>query len=245
VNVDKDKMSKSLGNFVTLADVLERNDPEAFRWFLLTAHYRVPIQFETEQRDGGRVVFPAVEEAERRVDYVYSVFERLQALGEDAGPGNDWAKGLAGQRRDAAAAEKQAADALDDDLNSPAALAALGELSRLGNELADLAERRRKDAGLRASAGQLALELRGAISRVTALLGVCQTATELYRQRTRERRLRIRGLTPADIEERVQRRSTARINKDFAESDRIRDELLALAVTVHDSPQGTTWSIAP
>ena len=49
VNVDKEKMSKSLGNFVTVRDVLQRNDPEGFRWFLLGAHYRGPIQFDTEQ----------------------------------------------------------------------------------------------------------------------------------------------------------------------------------------------------
>ncbi|HEY5960278.1 MAG TPA: cysteine--tRNA ligase, partial [Polyangiaceae bacterium] len=80
VNVDKEKMSKSLGNFVTVADVLERNDPEAFRWFLLTVHYRGPIQFETEKLDSGRVVFPGVDESERRVDYLFTAMDRAAQL---------------------------------------------------------------------------------------------------------------------------------------------------------------------
>src|SRR6185369_11888676 len=81
VNVDKEKMSKSLGNFVTVRDVLARNDAEVFRWFLLAAHYRGPIQFDTEQLADGRVLFPGVDEAERRVDYIYGAVERLrQAL---------------------------------------------------------------------------------------------------------------------------------------------------------------------
>ena len=80
VNVDKEKMSKSLGNFVTVRNVLERNDAEGFRWFLLGAHYRGPIQFDSEKLDDGRVVFPGVDEAERRVDHVYAAAARLREL---------------------------------------------------------------------------------------------------------------------------------------------------------------------
>jgi cysteinyl-tRNA synthetase len=244
VNVDKEKMSKSLGNFVTLGDVLERNDGEAIRWFLLGAHYRVPIQFDTDKRDDGRVVFPGVEEAERRVDYVYSALERLASLAS-AAAGSPLPKELAAQQKAARAAEKQAEAALDEDLNTPVALAALGELARLGNELCDLAEKRKKDAALQAAAGAFGAELVAAIGRVSGQLGVCQTPPPAYRERTRERRLRVRGITPAQVEERLRRRSDARKEKDFKESDRIRDELAGLGVTVHDSPEGTSWAIAP
>ena len=244
VNADKEKMSKSLGNFVTLGDVLERNDPIALRWFLLGAHYRVPVQFDTEKKDDGRVVFPGIEEAERRVDYVYSAIERLAALSEGAGT-DATPKVLATQSAAVKAAEKQAEEALDDDLNSPVALAALGELARIGNELADLAEKRKKDVAFRAAAGTLAKDTLAAITRVGALLGLCELPPEQYRERTRERRLRVRGLTPGHVESRVQERTSARTAKDFQASDRIRDELLALGVTVHDSPQGTTWAVAP
>src|SRR6202034_3839312 len=73
LNVDKEKMSKSLGNFVTIDDVLTRNDAEALRYFLLGTHYRGPLQFDMEKDEAtGRVTFPGVDEAEGRVEYLYN-----------------------------------------------------------------------------------------------------------------------------------------------------------------------------
>jgi cysteinyl-tRNA synthetase len=77
LNVDSEKMSKSLGNFVTIRDVLARNDAEALRYFLLGTHYRGPLNFDLEKRPDGRVVFPGVDEAERRVDYLYATRDAL------------------------------------------------------------------------------------------------------------------------------------------------------------------------
>jgi cysteinyl-tRNA synthetase len=74
---------------------------------------------------------------------------------------------------------------------------------------------------------------------------MCQASPAAYRERTRGRRLRARGLTSEQIQDRIERRITARSLKDWTESDRLRDELSALGVTVHDSPEGTTWGIAP
>ena len=130
VNVDKEKMSKSLGNFVTVRDVLERNDPEGFRWFLLAAHYRGPIQFDSEKLGSGRVVFPGVDEAERRVDHVYAAAARLRELAALQAPMPEKLSSELNLFRSAGEkAETQAAAALDDDLNTPVALAELGELA--------------------------------------------------------------------------------------------------------------------
>jgi cysteinyl-tRNA synthetase len=213
---------------------------------LLGAHYRVPIQFDTEKLDDGRVVFPGIEEAERRVDYVYSVIERLSALASTpATPSAKPPKELAGHGEAAKTAEGAAEAGLDDDLNSPIALASLGELARLGNELCDLADKRKKDAVLLGSAVALAQIFAAAVARVTRQLGVCQTEPALYRERTRARRLRVRGITPEQVEARLKQRTDARNQKDFQASDRIRAELAAIGVTLYDSPQGTTWAIAP
>ena len=86
VNVDAEKMSKSLGNFVTIAQILERNDGEALRYFLLGAHYRGPIDFDLDKRDDGRVVFPGLDEAERRIEYLYTTREVLVAAAAGSAP---------------------------------------------------------------------------------------------------------------------------------------------------------------
>ena len=80
LEIDKEKMSKSLGNFVTIKDLLERNDPEGFRYYVLGTHYRGPLSFDVEKKDDGRVVFPGVDEAERRIDYLYYYTRRARAI---------------------------------------------------------------------------------------------------------------------------------------------------------------------
>jgi len=237
-------MSKSLGNFVTITDVLERNDPEAFRWSLLGAHYRGPIQFEVERLENGRVVFPNIDEAERRVDHLYGVIERLEEIAAREGtPGN--APELEPMVAAAARAEGDVARAIDDDLNTPVALAAIGEVAHAGGELAELVHKRRKDARLQAAAPAAARSVLDSLRRGASLLGVLATPAAEYRERTRARRLRVRGLTEAAVEARVQERAEARKAKDFARGDRIRNELSALGVSLHDGPTGTTWSVVP
>src|SRR5882724_5136941 len=146
VNVDKEKMSKSLGNFVTVQDVLERNDAEGSRWSLLSAQYRGPLQFETEQLESGRVIFPGVDEAERRVDYVYGAMQRLaELLSVGATVPSKLPPELVPFRERIQKAEAAADAALDDDLNTPLSLAAFGELAQAANEVCDLAKKRKKD----------------------------------------------------------------------------------------------------
>jgi cysteinyl-tRNA synthetase len=244
VNVDKEKMSKSLGNFVTVRDVLARNDAEGFRWFLLAAHYRGPIQFDTEQL-ADRVVFPGVDEAERRVDYLFATVERLGELMRSAAaaPGK-LAPELKSFKTELEAAAKQAEAALDDDLNTPVALAALGEMTRIGNEIAMLAQKRKKDAAFVGSAGVFAGHVRDAIKGLTQQLGLMNVTPAVYAARVKERRLALRSLSAAIIEQKLVDRAEARKAKDFAKGDAIRDELLALGVAISDTVDGSsTWTI--
>ncbi len=246
VNVDKEKMSKSLGNFVTVHDVFDRNDPEAFRWYLLCAHYRGPIQFDTQQLADGRVVFPAIDEAEARVDYLYAAVTRVAELGANDAPAPaKFPPELAPYRSTTAKASADGERALDDDLNTPVALAALGELSRLANELVDLAHKRRKDAAFQAAAGVVARELGAALAASAEALGLFNSSPADYAERTRARRLRLRGLTAAAIQSLVEQRMAARATKDFARGDELRAELSRLGVTLRDAPESTEWTIAP
>lgn len=245
LNIDKEKMSKSLGNFVSMRDVLEKNDAEAFRWFLLGAHYRVPIQFELHTLPKGRVVFPGIEEAEARVDYLYETQARLTALVATG----DLPPKLPSQFHNLQTAARGAVEhfalALDDDLNTPVALAAIGDLARLSNELADLAKKRTKDPSFMAIAGGLARELLAALASSTSTLGLMRTEGEAYRARTRAKRIAQAGLTEAAVGAKVAERIHARDAKDFARADEIRKELVALGIDLQDSPAGTVWSMGP
>ena len=245
VNVDKEKMSKSLGNFVTVRDVLERNDAEGFRWFLLAAQYRGPVQFDTEQLSSGRVIFPGVDEAERRVDYVYGALQRLRELisADLTSPGK-LPPELVPFRERVVKAEAAADAALDDDLNSPVALAALGEMAQAANEACDLAKKKKKDTMFQGAAAVFARLVLTSIGKLSRDLGLLHPTPEEYFARTKSRRMMLRGLTAADIEAKVTGRAEARKNKDFAAGDAIRDELLALGVTLMDAPTGTEWWIA-
>ena len=244
LNVDKEKMSKSLGNFVTVPDVLGRNDPEGFRWFLLTAHYRAPIQLDTATHADGRVIFPAIDEAERRVDYLYATVERLTELAASA-PGGS--QKLPKELASVAESIRQSADgaeaALLDDLNTPVAIAALGDLLKAGNELCDLRQKRKKDAAFVAAAQALGAEILSAIRGVTERLGFLQSEAADYHARTRSSRADRRRLTQAAISEKVAAREAARAAKDFARADVLRDELLKWGVSVKDTPAGPHWHI--
>jgi cysteinyl-tRNA synthetase len=246
VNVDKEKMSKSLGNFVTARDVFSRNDPEALRLFLLGVHYRGPIQFDTETLSDGRVIFPGVDEAERRVDYLYATRARLEALAAEPGatlPAK-FPKELIAAREASVAAAAKAEEALDDDLNTSVALAELGEIAKHANEISDLAQRRQKDSVFRSSVAAIGFSLNDAMARVMRQLGILETDAALYRDRTKIKRLSLRGLSVADVDGRVTARVEARKSKDFARSDALRAELEGMGVSLHDSPDGTTWTVA-
>ncbi|HVU00138.1 MAG TPA: cysteine--tRNA ligase [Polyangiaceae bacterium] len=244
LNVDKEKMSKSLGNFVTIRDVLSRNDAEALRLFLLGVHYRGPLQFDTETLADGRVVFPGVDEAERRVDYFYKTLERLRVLlasGQTA-PAK-LPKELLTLREATEAAVSRADAALDDDLNTSVAIAELGEIAKLANEVCDLAQRKQKDTQFQGSAALLARTLIDSIGRIASELGVLQADARAYQERTRARRLALRKLDEKTIDAKVTERVEARKAKDFARADAVRAELAALGIELHDGPTGTSWSI--
>ncbi len=245
VNVDKEKMSKSLGNFVTVRDVLSRNDAEGFRWFLLAAHYRGPIQFDTEQLPDGRVVFPGVDEAERRVDYLFATVERLAELVR-AGltAPSKLPPELLELKTELEAATTQGEAALDDDLNTPVALAALGEMMRIGNETVMLAQKRKKDASFVGAAGVLGRHVTLAIGALAKQLGLLNVSPADYAARVKERRLGLRKLSAASIEQKLLDRVEARKAKDFALGDAIRAELTALGVAISDTVDGaSTWTI--
>jgi cysteinyl-tRNA synthetase len=248
VNIDKEKMAKSLGNFVTVRDVLARNDAEALRYFLLTVHYRGPIAFDMVKGEDGRVTFPGVCEAERRLDYLYGTLERLRPSSD--GPSDDQ-ETLARIPTElipfinvAKKARTKVVQALDDDLNTPVALSVVAEVAKSANELVDMIVQKSKtDSQVALAANWVKEMLADEIRQAVEPLGILQAFPEEYRERTQAQRLGLLGKTGEEIEATIQERAEARQAKDFARADAIRKELDGLKVELADSPTGTNWRI--
>jgi cysteinyl-tRNA synthetase len=234
VEVDKTKMSKSLGNFFTARDLFERVEPEAVRYFTMTVHYRAPLALDWTLDDAGHVTgFPQFEEAERRVAYVYGTKHRLASIPEG--------RVVPREEKPApeiAGFEKALARALDDDLNMPVALAATSELLKAINELCDAA------AAKKGSVARSAVEAaHAALAVLDARLGLGGQDAVRVLGRIRDRRAEKAGVDGAWVEAQIRARVEARAAKDFARADAIRAELTAKGVELHDGASGTTWTM--
>lgn len=201
LNIDGDKMSKSLDNFFTARDILEKHSAEAIRFFFLSKHYRSPIDFTPQ----------IIEESERAVQNFH---EALRGI----------AFGKISVEADSSFEEQEKAfiQAMDDDLNTARALAVLFELTRsVKNE--KLPREKREQAAL----------------ILVKLGGVLGFFTDLENRLNEE----LPDLSRQLIELLLKYRKQARQNKDWALSDRIRDDLAALGVEIRDTPQGCEWKI--
>ncbi len=221
LEIDSVKMSKSLGNFLTVKQVRERYDAEALRLFLLGTHYRNDFNFADTLLD----------EAEKRLRYLYDTVAKADALAGGAPPG----RAPAGPLADLA---PRSGEALDDDFNTAAVLGHLAEAFTAANALAD-----RK--------GRRSAEEQGALSRfaadaraVGAVLGILGRPPPQALLALRGKAAARRGIDPALVESRLAERSAARKAKDFARSDAIRDELAGMGVEIKDGAHGTTWTVA-
>jgi cysteinyl-tRNA synthetase len=213
LTVNKVKMSKSLKNFVTIMDMLERYRPQVIRTFMQQVHYSQPIDYS----DG------AMEAAGRgweRLANVVQVMRHRMNTAASGSDGNAILTTLAQVKADFAAA-------MDNDFNTPIATATLSNLTREVNTLLD-------------SGTNVGLEVLAAIEqtyRETAgdVLGIMPSA-EAASDGSREREAAL-------IEMLIQMRAQARVNKNWAESDRIRDELAKAGVVLEDRADGTVWKI--
>jgi cysteinyl-tRNA synthetase len=232
VNFNAEKMSKSLGNFFTIRQVLEHVEAEALRLFLLTVHYRSPINFEVTERDG-QPRFPGLEEAWGQLDYLYRTLERLAdalAVGKPAG------EGAVVETADTWYGEFVAA--LDDDFNTAAALAQLYAAATLANKLLDDPKSAAKDVRRRS------LErLRRDLAAAAATFGILQQPPREFLERRRSRLCELRGIDAAEVERALADRTAARGAKDFAQADEIRAGLTARGIEIMDTPRGTVWRI--
>lgn len=224
VTIQAEKMAKSLGNFVTIRDLLERYDGEALRYFLLLTHYRSPIDFSPEGLDA----------AQARLAYVYETLRRVEERLEGAMP-------QGGEVLFPEVVERlgdRFREAMEDDFNTAVALAVVGEAFPVMNELIERPRPKEREK-VRETLARLVQEVR----RAGEVLGVFTQEPTAWLGRHRERLSAQRGIDVAKVEARIEARAQARREKNWAEADRIRDELAEMGVEIMDSPRGTTWRV--
>jgi len=200
VNINDEKMSKSLNNFFTIRDVLEKYDGENLRYFLISSHYRSPLNFSEENLASARSALTRL-------------YTSIRGLSASAKEMNQVSMNFD--------YEKRFNEALDDDFNTPIALSILFEIAKHANT------ERENDK-----------DQAGALSEILKKLGnhigIMKHDADDYLKKGIE-------LSDAKIDEKISQRESARASKDFAMSDQIRDELLALGIILEDSINGTTW----
>ncbi|UPU36428.1 cysteine--tRNA ligase [Geomonas paludis] len=220
VNINSEKMSKSLGNFFTIKEVLERYDAEVLRFFLLSAHYRSPIDFSDQN----------LKESELGLERIYNALagidERL-AAGTDHAPTEESAE-LDEKCRSIAT---RFSEAMDDDFNTAMALGHVFDLVRSINR------------ALPVSPLELLSRVKQEIASIAATLGVCDSVPAEYLQRMKDRKTSEMEIPVEEIEALIAERAEARKAKNFKRSDEIRDLLLEKNIVLLDSAQGTTWKV--
>ncbi|HUU04015.1 MAG TPA: cysteine--tRNA ligase [Myxococcota bacterium] len=263
VNIDKEKMSKSLGNFFTVREICQRYDPEALRYFLLTTHYRSPINFEVEfncpecgaalsradleasrcpachenlsgESAGRGIRLPALEENQRRLDYLYTTLQRMDKFLDSGATG----VGELVRREEVDSLRPRFSAAMDDDFNAAAALAVVSDAMHLANDVLDNKEKRAE--ALITSTIQV---IRDALDRMAAVLGVLERDPAEALAALKARALRSVASDPGEIDRLVTERNQARTDKDFARADEIRGRLSDMGVELMDGPEGTTWKV--
>lgn len=201
LNVEGEKMSKSLKNFFNARDILEHHSPEAIRFFFLSKHYRSPIDFNRE----------IIEESERAVENFYSSLKSIGFVENSIVEDNSLSQ-----------AEQDFIAAMDDDINSAKAIAVLFDLNRqIRNE--HLPRTQREQAALM-------------LVKLGRVLGFFQNLESILQDS-------VPDLSKQLMELILAYRAQARAKKDWAVSDRIRDDLAALGIEIKDTPEGCTWSI--
>ncbi len=197
LQINKEKMSKSLGNYLTIRDALVKHQPEVLRYFMLSGSYRSPVNYSAEN----------IAQAEHVVQHFYLTLRDLPQV----------------DITNAGEAYQQAfEEAMNDDFNTPIALAVLFDLAKEINRLRDTDKSK-------------AAELAARLQQLGNILGILQSPVEEF----------LRGGSQADevaqIESLIQARNQARAEKRWQDADRIRQQLLDMQVILEDSAAGTQW----
>lgn len=227
VQVNAEKMSKSLGNFTTIRDILANFLPEVLRFFLLTKHYRSPLDFSSD----------SMEEAEKALQRIYQTMGLLQ----EHGARTKWSNASLPpeMEEELRALENDWTRAMEDDLNTAGALGYVFGAVRLANRMLE-----NKGWQKSASGRDLGERILADLRRWGQALGLFQEEPQAWLTELKASRVRLKGLDVGRVEELLAARQQARQAKDFEQADAVRQTLLDLGVEVRDTPAGQTWDVA-
>ncbi len=216
VDINNEKMSKSLGNFTMIKDVLANYSSEVIRLFLLSKHYRSPIDYN----EG------SMGEISQGLDRIYTFLERVEGTNmvlETGRAGELWA-GFA--------------EAMNDDFNSAKALGLVFEAVKKGNKLLDRSHNNPDAKGC-----EILAQIHSDIQSIAGILGIfLEDPTEYFKVK-KEKGVVDMAIDPAVVDDLIVQRATARREKNFARADEIRDQLQAMKVVLEDGAQGTIWRV--
>jgi cysteinyl-tRNA synthetase len=218
VNIDNEKMSKSLNNFLMIKDILQSYHPETVRLFLLSSHYRSPIDFSDQN----------LKESEKALDKIYGVRKRLDqeagltTMDDAATTGNYWLAFC---------------EAMDDDFNTAKGVGILFNLVKDANRMLD-------EEG-RSLETKIALaSLTTDLIRIGSVLGILQLPWNSFFEERSNSQLQNMAVSAEAIDALVAERAAARKNKDWKRADEIREQLQAAGILLADKGDGTQWKVA-
>jgi len=219
VNINHEKMSKSLGNFLLIRDVIKSFHPEAVRLFLLSKHYRSPIDFTDT----------AIGEAAAGLEKIYTSIGRVQKK-----IGNE--KDITGE--DSSDYWVRFCEAMDDDFNTARGIGIIFNAVRDMNRLLDKNEEK-----LSLETKKITMTAQTDIMKMCNILGILTEPPEVYFSKKRSKGLKKESLDPDEIEKMINERTEARKIKDWDKADQIRKKLEDMNIVLKDSSEDTVWEI--
>lgn len=230
VRVNREKMSKSIGNIFNIREVLEEFHPEVLRLFLLQSHYRSPLDFSHD----------SLVEARQGIGRLYSTVAAINECLQRVPPTSDKTVLVEAEARLALKREEAAAGfiaAMDDDFNTARAIGVMFDLARTVN--AFLGEK----PGRVSLPGQEVLhQIKAFFNDAGDVLGILQQEPEVYFRSERDSRAAKEGMDIAEIERMIHERNHSRVAKDWSRADEIRRRLAEKKIILKDTPGGSTWS---
>ncbi|MDY6843519.1 MAG: DALR domain-containing protein, partial [Thermodesulfobacteriota bacterium] len=231
VTVDEEKMSKSLGNFFTIREILRHHHTDVLRMLFLTNHYRTPVDFSPQN----------LKEAKGTIDRLYRLFYDINEIEKDSA-----SRGKAKKRLDdlekiskkVKSFKERFISAMDDDFNTAAALGYTHDLVRDLNRLISHSEK----SGLDHDSYDTLIEGSSVLQEMVGLLGLLHTEPSMYFEEDKKRKLSELNLHEEDILKLIAERDEARKAKNWERADKIRDTLKNMGITLQDSQKGTTFS---